>query len=271
MSVLMFTFSSCKQKNKTDKKPKTEVNNHKNDQNSTVVNKKLLDFCSLMKDKKNNFNQFEAKFSLKVENPKKNMSVNGTMRVQRDSAIWMSFSLMGIEGARALFTVDSAKLSVPVAKKYFKGDYSIVKDYLNVDVDYKSLQSLMINEFVILPNIDDNKISTYFDYKEDQQSKMIVSNKNYEEFFRFFYDIVVNNNDRVETINVGTLDNKVNTDVKYLNFKDFSDKIMPETIEITLKNNEEISKAIFKFNSYNFDKKLTFNLKIPASYSPLTK
>ena len=65
------------------------------------------------------------KFSVSVDNNGKKNSYKGVMKIQRDSAIWISMTApLGIEVARILITQDSVKFIDRYHKEYFKGDFN---------------------------------------------------------------------------------------------------------------------------------------------------
>ncbi|MFN4853627.1 MAG: DUF4292 domain-containing protein [Bacteroidota bacterium] len=65
------------------------------------------------------------------------------VRARKDSALWLSFQLFGIEGARLLATNDSVKFIDRLNQRYFSGDYSFFSSNFHVDFDFSLLESLI--------------------------------------------------------------------------------------------------------------------------------
>lgn len=70
------------------------------------------------------------------------MSVEGQVRMAKDSVIWCSVSKF-IEVGRAKATVDSVWVRVPLLGRNEKGDYRWLKRVTSVDTDFKKLQALL--------------------------------------------------------------------------------------------------------------------------------
>ncbi|WP_151089371.1 DUF4292 domain-containing protein [Hymenobacter baengnokdamensis] len=96
-------------------------------------------------------------------------SANFTLRMRRDSAIWLSGSLLGIEGVRALLTPDSVRVVNRLQKTYFAGDYAYLSQLLNVPVSYQQMQAILLGDYQPAPKgalpvvkkEGDNEVITY--------------------------------------------------------------------------------------------------------------
>jgi hypothetical protein len=87
-------------------------------------------------------------------------SANFNLRVRRDSAIWLSGSLLGIEGVRALLTPDSVRVVNRLQKSYFVGDYAYLSQLLNVPVSYQQMQAILLGDYQPAPNGTNPKVTT---------------------------------------------------------------------------------------------------------------
>ena len=95
------------------------------------------------------FNYLNIKFSADITFNKKDNSTNGSLRIIRDSAIWISLSpALGIEAARMLITVDSIKFLNRLESTYFVEDFKYLNSLLKTNLDFDMLQSLLVgNDF----------------------------------------------------------------------------------------------------------------------------
>jgi hypothetical protein len=87
-------------------------------------------------------------------------SANFNLRVRRDSAIWLSGSLLGIEGVRALLTPDSVRVVNRLQKSYFAGDYAYLSQLLNVPVSYQQMQAILLGDYQPAPTGTSPKVTT---------------------------------------------------------------------------------------------------------------
>ncbi len=95
------------------------------------------------------FDWFSSRFTGSVEYNDKMHTIAGTMRIRKDSAIFISIApVLGIEVARALITPDSVKLLNRIESTYYLGDIGILNNMFNTDIDFFMLQSLLTgNDF----------------------------------------------------------------------------------------------------------------------------
>jgi Domain of unknown function (DUF4292) len=136
----------------------------KHQQKITLNNGKcILDFKNaktLTTNLNNNefkFDRLNAKMSVDEEVDSVSNSFSVSLRMKKDSLIWMSISKIGIEGARVLITKDSVKFINTFNKQYFKGDFTYISKMLNTELDFEMLQSLLVGNSVEFYN-DDEKI-----------------------------------------------------------------------------------------------------------------
>jgi hypothetical protein len=95
------------------------------------------------------FNWLSAKMNVSYTEDRITSDFKGQLRIRKDSVIWISFSpALGIEAARIMITQDSIKYMNRINKVYFKGDYDFMNRYLQTDIDFDMLQSIIIgNDF----------------------------------------------------------------------------------------------------------------------------
>ncbi|MBF9235767.1 DUF4292 domain-containing protein [Hymenobacter sp. BT683] len=77
---------------------------------------------------------------------------NLALRMRRDSIIWVSASLAGIEGVRAVLTPDSVQVLNRLEKTYFSGGYDYLSKLLNVPVTFEQMQALLLGDYLPAPD-----------------------------------------------------------------------------------------------------------------------
>lgn len=95
------------------------------------------------------FNQLSAKFDVTYKINKKKTSFSGTLRIEKDSIIWMSISpALNIEALRFMLTPDSIKLINRINNTYLVKDFAYINQLLNKTLDYDMAQSFLLgNDF----------------------------------------------------------------------------------------------------------------------------
>ncbi|MBO2013048.1 DUF4292 domain-containing protein [Hymenobacter negativus] len=76
---------------------------------------------------------------------------NLALRMRRDSVIWVSASLVGIEGVRAVLTPDSVRVLNRLEKTYFSGGYDYLSKLLNVPVSFAQMQAILLGDYLPAP------------------------------------------------------------------------------------------------------------------------
>jgi hypothetical protein len=90
------------------------------------------------------FQWFSTRFSGTVLFENKTHNIAGSMRMKKDSAIYISIApILGIEIARAIITPDSVRLVNRLESTYYMGDLRILGEMFNADVDFYMLQALL--------------------------------------------------------------------------------------------------------------------------------
>jgi len=118
-----------------------------------------------LKENELQFSWLTGKFSLDLIIDKKKSSFKGQLRMRRDSALWVSFSpALGIEMARMMITQDSVFFLNRISNKYFVGDIEFVTVFLNANVDFEVIQSLLIGND--LTYYEKGKFRATYDSKE---------------------------------------------------------------------------------------------------------
>lgn len=102
-----------------------------------------------LNEKEFEFNSFEARANISYKQNRKYLDFKAQVRIIKDSTIWISFSQdLGIEVARVLITQDSVKFLDRFNKKYLLTDYDFIEKFLNTNVDFGMLQSIILgNDF----------------------------------------------------------------------------------------------------------------------------
>jgi len=105
-----------------------------------------------------NYKTFSAKVNVDYRGGDgKNYDVNASVRLYKDSAIWISANaILGIEAMRVLITKDSVKLMNKLQKTYTARSVDYLQEVTALPLDLKTLQDLIIGNPVFL---DSNIVS----------------------------------------------------------------------------------------------------------------
>lgn len=137
--VLMVTFSACK----TTKTVSTQT--------VPVKQEKTDEPLRLIEAVKNNQPQFTTanvnKMSMELALGDRTVNVSASARIRKDSAIYVSFQVFGLEVFKTEMTTDSMRVFDKMGRRYYVTDYGFLSRQFGVDVDFYSLQSLLTAQF----------------------------------------------------------------------------------------------------------------------------
>jgi hypothetical protein len=214
-----------------------------------------------------------SKFSADVVTEDNKQSFTVSVRAKKDSAMWLSVSVLGIEGARMLITQDSVRFMDKLNNKYFVGDYQYLSKLLSIDVDFETMQSVLIGNSMEFYDEDEKlksgKDSTYYllsTIKKRKLKKALKENTenvaNKELAQRIWlhpltfkvYQIVINDfpNDRTFTAN-------------YSDFQVVDSSYFPFKANFVIQAQKKINLDI-DYSKVVHDKPQTMPFNIPAKY-----
>jgi hypothetical protein len=261
--VILLSFSSCKNQKKIT------LNNGK----CILDFKNARTLTTNLKTNELTFIWLKAKLSAEALIDSSNNSFSVSLRMKRDSIIWMSISKLGIEGARVLITKDSVKFTNTLQNKYFTGDYAYISKLLNTELDFEMLQSLLIGNSVsfydedekIKPGVDNchytlgtvrkfkrRRVERGKELKEPAQS-IFLSPENYKIARILFYEF---NPDRT-------------FDATFGEFTKVDDvQLFPHRMNYTIKAQKNVNIDL-TYSKVTLNEEQTFPFKIPDNYEQI--
>jgi hypothetical protein len=95
------------------------------------------------------FEYLQAKSKIKFSSPDKSLSSSATIRMKKDSIIWVSLSpIFGIEAARGYINQDTIVFYDRVNKETHRYNYKTLSNMLNFEVDFQMVQSIILGNQV---------------------------------------------------------------------------------------------------------------------------
>ncbi|NNM95103.1 MAG: DUF4292 domain-containing protein [Bacteroidia bacterium] len=126
----------------------------------------IYTLSSKIRSRQFNYKWISAHFSINISVDSSSNSFGGTVRMRKDSVIWLSIApLLGIEADRIMLTQDSAMEMNRLKDTYFKDDYDYINSRLHEDLDFELIQAIMIGSRMEFIN-DTSKMKSYFNGSE---------------------------------------------------------------------------------------------------------
>lgn len=252
------------------------------------INRRHL--LSLVQDSSLNYSGLMLnKVNIKVTEQGKTSSYKGSMRILKDSSIWISVNLaLGMEAARLLITKDSVSFIDRYHKEYYKGTYKFLEDKLGIDLSYELIQSLLTNDLVNYEDILDDKnaqkfnsdvSSDYYILTSMSQKKLIRKRRQVERKLcknKLFTTIFQTNLINPETFKVNKIyvtelyrDWKMN--VLYSDYSRFSGKLIPRKLKFSFYSKNKKFSCTLSYSGIYFKDKIRIPFRIPTKYDEIVK
>ena len=118
------------------------------------------EILELVKDSAFNYEAISARVSAKMDTPERSGSFRMNMRLENDSAIWISATAtLGIEVLRTIISKDSVKYIDKMKNKFFAGSINDLEEKSGLPLGYESMEKLLIGNLVDVDEVDRFKVS----------------------------------------------------------------------------------------------------------------
>lgn len=206
------------------------------------------------------FEYFQGKARMILRDANKEREVKANIRVRKDSVIWMTFSVIGVQGGKALINQDSITIVSNVDKEYYVFEYEELSKRYNFKINYDVIQSAMLGN-LIMPRDDEDEIvkeSSMFLLKQQAGSVQVVNYVNAASM-------------KIEKVELKESKNSNSFVVNYSNFQPVGKKFFPYngTINLFYKTLSGVlnTTIIFEYNKAEVGgKELKFPFNIPKRY-----
>jgi hypothetical protein len=206
------------------------------------------------------FDYMHGKARMILKDGNKEREVKANIRVRKDSVIWMNFTVIGVQGGRALINQDSITIISNVDKEYFVFDYKELSKRFNFEINYKVIQSAMLGNLLMERKAEDTveqKSATYL----LSQSSGHVDVLNY----------ISATTMKIQKVELKESDTHNSLTINYGDFQPVGNKFFPYngTINLFYKTAAGLlnTTIIFEYTKAEVgDKELKFPFNIPKKY-----
>lgn len=206
------------------------------------------------------FGYLHSKARMIFKDEKKERDVKANIRIRKDSVIWMTFSVIGVQGGKALINKDSITIVSTVDKEYYVFDYVELSKRFNFKIDYSVLEAAMLgNPIRAKESTDEIGREGEFDKLVQKEGSVTIKN---------LINPVIKKIEQVELVEAAT-NNTLK--LQYSNFQPLGEKSYPYNgvVSIFYKTTAGIinNTITFEYNKVEVgDKELKFPFNIPKRY-----
>lgn len=206
------------------------------------------------------FEYMHGKARMVLRDANKEREVKANIRIRKDSVIWMTFSVIGVQGGKALINHDSITIVSNVDKEYFVFDYAELSKRYNFEINYHVIQAAMLGN-LIMPRRDEDQViqeSSFFLLKQ-RATSITVDN------------FINSASMKLEKVELKESNSSNSLVINYSNFQPLGGKLLPYngTINLFYKALSGLlnTTVIFEYNKAEVGgKELKFPFNIPKRY-----
>lgn len=207
------------------------------------------------------FNTLTAKLRATYQDEEKSQSVNLSFRMKKDSAIWMSASVLGFPVAKALITPQRVSYYEKVSKTYFEGDFSLLSKWLGTPLDFQKLQNLLIGQSIYDLREDKYELSqSVRGYELSPTSRASVKRMfllDPATFKAIAQQLAQESQHRSVT-------------VTYSDYQKVSNILFPKEIKIIANEGGKSTNIDLTYRAVEFNREVSFPFDIPSGYEEIS-
>ena len=188
----------------------------------------------------------------------KNYDVNATIRMYKDSAIWMSANaVLGIEAIRLLITKDSVKVMNKLEKTYTARSVDYLQEVTQLPLDLKTLQDLVIGNAVYV----DSNIVSY------QRADGTVSLLSIGTWFRNLITLSESDHSIVRIkLDDADISRSRTADLTYNDYERKQGPLFATKRRISISEKKKLDIRL-DFKNYSFNGEVSFPFSVPKNYT----
>lgn len=220
---------------------------------ANTVNAKL----TAIRAKQLTFNTFSGKAKTKLNINGSTNDVTLNVRIQRDQKIWVSVTaILGVEVARALITPDSIVVINRLQGVYMEKPFSFVYQYASRQVNFKTLQALLVGNAVPGTLADDAQIGS------DNANTLLTGR-----IQDLVYKLTLGPDYKVSQTNLSNPQGQA-LQVNNSAFIQAGGHELPSQIDIASAAGSKKVNISLHYNNAEFDKVLEYPFSIPDRFTP---
>ncbi|HPY82282.1 MAG: DUF4292 domain-containing protein [Bacteroidales bacterium] len=218
-----------------------------------------------------NYSTFSARFLTKITS-EKTIESKGSIRIQKDSIIWISLSPLLIEAFRCKITPDSVYIINKLSRTYYAGEYQVFQDFVGFPISFSILQAFFLNELWIYPNHSDSALVNMFNeyepnYKKNeivfkQKNKNQSNKKTYSQEYSISTEVL-----RLLQTKIDDYTKQASLTLNYEKFIDIDSIFFPQNISLKTKQKEIKLSMSIEYSKIEFNENISFPFTINPNFT----
>lgn len=208
-----------------------------------------------------NFKTLAGRLKVRYEDEKTTQSVAVSLRIQKDEAIWLSASILGIPLAKVLITPNNVKYYEKVSGSYFDGDFSLLSEVVGTELDFQKVQNLLLGQAIY-----DLRQEAYTMTTSDR-GYVLEPKKQLQLFTRLFLlNPTTYKAEAQQLLNPAKNQSAI---VTYSSYQNIEGQIFPNIINIVANDDGNNTRIDITYRSAEFNVDVNFPFDIPDGYNKI--
>lgn len=206
------------------------------------------------------FEYLHGKTKITFRDNTKEQEVKANIRIRKDSVIWMTFHVLGLQGGKALINKDSITVVSSLKKEYYVYDYVELSKRFNFNINYDVVQAALLGNPIMAKRADDEiKEDTLTNELAQKQGTVNVKSR------------INRTSKKLERVELKETTTGNMLKIDYSDFQPLGDKLFPYKglIDILYKSASGLvnNSIVFEYTKVEVgDKELRFPFNIPKRY-----
>ncbi|MDT8415278.1 MAG: DUF4292 domain-containing protein [Flavobacteriaceae bacterium] len=212
--------------------------------------------------RKSQFNTLESRLKVRYEDDQRMQNLIVTIRMEKDSLIWMNASVLGISMARAKITPGSVQYYEKLDKTYFDGNFELLSKWLGAPLNFDQLQNLLLGE----PLTDLRQMNGLNSRVEKNLYRLDATR-----FFEDFTAMILLRPDNFKTVaqQISRESDDNYLKANYKSYQTVAGVVLPENLHLLAYENPKKINIDIEYRDVKINQALNLPFKIPSGYKEL--
>ncbi|MEP2936609.1 MAG: DUF4292 domain-containing protein [Gilvibacter sp.] len=201
------------------------------------------------------FNTLAARVNVDYEDEKTSQNITVSLRMEKDKAIWIKASLIGITLSKVLITPDRVQYYERLGNTYFDGDFALISDWLGTDIDFDKAQSILLGQSIFS--------LTQTNYTSSVKNNEYLLNPVRE--IPLFLHFLTMRPDTYKIGSAGIDQPSKNRQLRmyYPEYQKIEGQVFPKKVVIKASENQDITSIEMEFRNIDLNVPISFPFSIP--------
>ena len=212
------------------------------------------------KNKQASFSQerVKASMAIKYRGSQELPNISASLRMVKDSIIWINFSKLGFPIAKLRITKREVEFYEKISKTSFQGNFELISQWLGTDFDFMKVQSLFLGESLL--NLEKDK---YVSSVVNNQYELQPKRRNPMFDIYFYLDPSTY---KIAKEELRQPEKEQNLTILYRDFDKINESLFPKGFLITAVGQQKRTIIDVTYKSVQFDVPLKFPFQMPEGY-----